>query len=399
MATVLAEAPADAIPTRDELVARARALQPDFMARAVQAERDRHVPRENVEAFTAAGLVRTLIPRKFGGYELGFEAALDVGIELGRSTCGSSAWCLSYLADHAYLLALFPEQAQRELWSENLDVGIATSFAPTGKVEIVEGGYRLSGKWAWASGIGHSDWIIIGGMVFPEGGDPDLLLFLVPKSDITVHDDWFNVGLRASGSATTELDGIFVPPHRTCSMAALREGQSPGAAIHANRDYHLPLIAISSYALLGPAIGLARGAYENWRDWTRTRVGRYTQSQLAHQNTVQIRLAETAAKIDAAELLVRRAVSVATETTPVTLDRRVLNRRDFAFAVRMLVEAVDGLMQISGASGLFDTNPIQRVWRDVRAISCHVMMNFDAAGENFGRLEFGVGINERDPFF
>jgi len=386
-------------PTPEELVARASALAPKIFERAVNAERDRNISLETVEEFVDAGLLRTLIPKRWGGYEYDFETAFDIGIEIGRSTCGSSAWCLSYLADHAYLLALFPEEAQHELWSRNLDVGIATSFAPTGKTTVVDGGYRLSGEWAWASGIRHSDWIIIGSMIFPENGHPDLLLLLVPKTDLTVKDVWHNAGLRASGSNTVVLDDVFVPKHRVVSMGDLREGRAPGAAVNTGAIYSVPIIAASSYALLGPQIGIASGAYERWIAWNKNRVAKYTQAQVARQVTTQIRIAEVAAEIDTASLLVRRSLEVVRTKPKLEISDRVRNRRDFCYSSRVLVSAVDKLMQISGASGLFDTNPMQRAWRDVHTISCHVVMNFEAAAENFGRLELGQGLNEHDPLF
>ena len=153
------------IPSADELVARARALAPKLRERAVRAERDRNIPQESVDEFIAAGLIHTLQPKRWGGYEHDHEVAFDIAVELGKSTCGSSAWCLNYLADHACMLALFPEEAQHDVWSGNNAACIATSAAPTGKVALAPGGYRLDGRWSWCSGLRHSHWIMIGGLV------------------------------------------------------------------------------------------------------------------------------------------------------------------------------------------------------------------------------------------
>ena len=153
-------------PAAEELVARARALAPRLRERAVQAERDRNIPKQSVEEYIDAGLMRTITPRRWGGYEHDHEVAFDIAIELGRSTCGSSAWCLNYMSDHLGILAHFPEQAQSDVWSDGPDVGIATPAAPTGKAQIASGGYRLDGKWSWCSGITHCQWIMIGGLIF-----------------------------------------------------------------------------------------------------------------------------------------------------------------------------------------------------------------------------------------
>jgi 3-hydroxy-9,10-secoandrosta-1,3,5(10)-triene-9,17-dione monooxygenase len=392
---------APSIPSAAELVERARALAPRLRERAVQAERERNVPLDSVRDYIDAGLMRTIMPKRWGGYELDHETAFDIAVELGRSTCGSSAWCLNYLSDHAGILAHFPEAAQSEVWSGNPDACIATSAAPTGKAAEAPGGYRLTGEWSWASGIRHSQWIMLGGLIFQQGHDhPDMRLFLVPVGDLTVLDTWYCAGLRGTGSNTVALDDVFVPAHRSVSFATLRDADSPGSKINTNPIYRTPFIAVHTYALLGPALGLARGAYAEFVQWTRQRYLTYTQLNVAQHVPVQIRVAEIGAQIDAAELLARRALQMARQDyTAVTLERRMLLRRDFTYAMRMLRKAMDELIQISGSSGLRDDNPVQRCWRDVHAISSHVVMNWDVAAENFGRVEFGLGRNEAYPVF
>jgi len=393
--------PVTPIPGADELVARARALAPRLRERAVQAERDRNIPSESVQEYIDAGLMRTIMPQRWGGYEHDHEVAFNIAVELGRSTCGSSAWCLNYLSDHAGILAHFPDEAQHDVWSRNPDACIATSAAPTGKAEVASGGHRLNGKWSWSSGIRHSQWIMIGGLVFRAGADhPDMRLFLVPASDLKILDTWYCAGLRGSGSNTVELDNVFVPEQRSVSFETLRDAHSPGSQHNANPIYRTPFIAVHTYALLGPCLGLARGGYDEFVQWTRQRYLTYTQLAIAQHVPVQIRVAEIAAQIDAAELLARRALATARQDyTGMNLETRALLRRDFTYAMRMLREALDQLIKISGSSGLMDDNPVQRCWRDVHAISSHVVMNWDVPAENFGRMEFGLGLNPAYPVF
>ena len=389
------------IPTADELVGRARALAPKLRERAVRAERDRNIPQELVDEFIDAGLIHTLQPKRWGGYEHDHEVAFDIAVELGKSTCGSSAWCLNYLADHACMLALFPEEAQHEVWSRDKAACIATSAAPTGTVTAAPGGYRLNGRWSWCSGLRHSHWIMIGGLVHRAGEDhPDMRLYLVPVSDLKQDDTWYCAGLRASGSNTAVLDDVFVPEHRSVSFSTLREGNSPGSKVNTHPIYRAPFIAVHSYALLAPVLGLARGGYADFTTWTRQRYLTYTPLSIAQHVPVQIRIAEIAAQIDAAELLARRAFKLARQDyTGMTLETRTLLRRDFTFAVRTLREAMDDLVKISGSSGLMDDNSIQRCWRDAHAISSHVVMNWDIPAENFGRMAFGLPLNPAYPMF
>ena len=389
------------IPSDDELVARARSLAPRLRERAVRAERDRNIPQELVDEFIAAGLIHTLQPKRWGGYEHDHEVAFDIAVELGKSTCGSSAWCLNHLADHACMLALFPEEAQHDVWSQNKAACIATSAAPTGKVAPASGGYRLDGRWSWCSGLRHSHWIMIGGLVQRDGeAHPDMRLYLVPVSQLNQDDTWYCAGLRGSGSNTAVLDDVFVPEHRSVSFSALREGCSPGSKVNANAMYRAPFIALHSYALLGPVLGVARGGYAEFVQWTRQRYLTYTQLAIAQHVPVQIRIAEIAAQIDAAELLARRAFATArADYAGMSLPTRTLLRRDFTYALRMLREAMDDLVKISGSSGLMDDNPVQRCWRDAHAISSHVVMNWDVPAENFGRTEFGLPLNSAYPMF
>jgi 3-hydroxy-9,10-secoandrosta-1,3,5(10)-triene-9,17-dione monooxygenase len=389
------------IPTAGELVARAKALAPKLRERAVRAERERNLPAESVQEYIDAGLVRTLMPKRWGGYEYDHEVEFDIAVELGRSTCGSSAWVLNYFTDHACILAHFPEEAQQEVWRGGPDVCIATTAAPTGKAEAAPGGYRLNGKWSWSSGIKYAQWVLIGGLVFRDSEHhPDMRLMLAPTSDVTILDTWYCAGLRGTGSNTVQADDLFVPEHRSVSFSTLRDAHSPGSQVNTNPIYRTPFLAVHTYTLLAPALGVARGAYEHFVEWTRQRYLTYTQLAISQHVPVQIKIAEIAAQIDAAEVLARRSLATArNDYTGMTIETRTLLRRDFTYAMKMLVDAMEALVRISGSSGLLDDSPVQRAWRDVHAIGSHVVMNWDVPAENFGRMQFGLGLNPAYPMF
>jgi 3-hydroxy-9,10-secoandrosta-1,3,5(10)-triene-9,17-dione monooxygenase len=225
-------------------------------------------------------------------------------------------------------------------------------------------------------------------------------LHLVPVSEVKQEDTWYSAGLRGSGSNTAVLDNVFVPEHRSVSFSTLRDACSPGSKVNTNPIYRTPFIAVHSYALLGPVLGLARGGYAEFVEWTKGRKRTYTQLALAEYVPLQVKLAEIAAQIDAAELLARRALATARQDyTGMAMETRVLLRRDFAYSIRSLRGALDELVKLSGSSGLMDGNAVQRCWRDAIAIASHVVMNWDVPAENFGRTELGLGINPAYPAY
>ena len=246
------------IPTGEELVARARKLAPKLRERAVACERERNIPRESVEEYIDAGLVRTIMPKRWGGYEHDHEVAFNIAIELGKSTCGSSAWSLNYLSDHAGILSHFPEEAQHDVWSRSQDACIATSAAPTGKAAVAPGGYRLDGKWSWCSGLRHSQWIMIGGLVFREGEHhPDMRLFLVPvvrgqaARHLVLRRPARQRVEHRPGSTTCSSPSTAACRSRPCATPARRARRSTPIRSTARRSSRC-----TTYALLGPALGL-----------------------------------------------------------------------------------------------------------------------------------------------
>lgn len=386
--------------SREDAIDRARSLFPLIRSQARAADDGRSLPREVVDAFVETGLTRIVVPRRWGGAELGLIAQMEAAIELGRAG-GAMGWVGSFLMDHPFFVAHMDEQAQSDVWDgpDGPDALIATSFAPVGSVTPADDGWVLSGDWSWASGVNYCSWILLGGMVPGAGGPPEYRLFLVPTSEVQIVDTWFSAGLRGSGSNNVIVEDLFVPDYRTLVMSSVREGSAPGAEIHDNPLYHTPMMAHGGSAMVAPAIGIARGVVDAWQELVRSKAHSYTQEQVAAGIPMQLGLAESATRIDCAELLVRRALELAESGNTITLEDRVRNRRDLTYSTRLLTAAMNDLMGLAGASALRDDSPIQRGWRDVRAIACHVFCNFNAAGENYGRMAFGFPLNPRDPFF
>src|SRR5262245_66236546 len=187
--------------TPEAYLQRVRALLPALRERAVETERLRRLPEATFQDFQDAGLFRCMQARRYGGYELDpatfYQAVMDVG-----TACGSSAWCLGVVGVHNWHLALFPPQAQEDVWGQDTSVQMSTSLAPTGTVERADGGFRLRGRWSFSSMCDHCQWAVLGGVVPPvDAADPpDVRTFLVPRRDYAIDDNWHVMGLSGPGS-------------------------------------------------------------------------------------------------------------------------------------------------------------------------------------------------------
>jgi len=391
------EEKAGAVKSREELLARVRSLTAGIRERAAAAEEARTVPRETIDALLAAGITRILIPPRFGGYGLGLDTWFEVVREIGRADA-SHAWCASLMIHHPHYIGQFAEAAQQAVWADGPDVAIAASILPSARVTPAEGGYRISGQFPFASGINHSRWLLVGGMV-EAGGHPEWTFFLIERKDFKIVDVWFTGAMRATGSNTAACEDVFVPDSHTVRLSVLREGKAPGGTLHAHPIYRAPFIAYAPLTFATPMLGAALGAYELFRDWTKTRRGTGGIA-IAEITSIQVRLARAAADLDAAELLLRRAVDTAQAPTPPSLALRARSMRDFARATELCVAAIDALIAMSGTAAFAASHPIQRAWRDIHFAAMHVSLNAEQNFAHFGRTEtccvmWGLAVSPR----
>ncbi len=395
-----------AMADRAELVRRARDLVPRMRKLARRTETLRRIPEETIQALHATGAMRAAQPERYGGLGLPFDVVFDVAAELGRG-CGSTAWCYSIWASHNWLAGMFPEQAQEEYWANGCDTLSSTSFNPSrGHVEKVHGGFRVSGRWDFASGVDAADWMLIVG----NYGDVALMLML-PKADYVIQDTWFVSGLLGTGSKDVVINDAFVPDHRALPMQDMRDARTPGRKFHDTANYRIPLRSILSFTLASPVLGMAQGAVEGFE------FGR----QGSEAAGLQMRLAESAAEIAAARALMqadtreifakaereemptfgRRILSAAPRPAneygaAFSVDDRVRYRRDQVYVSRLAVRAVDRLFEASGGHSIFANGELQRFHRDIHAATHHASLSWDGVAEQYGRVRMGLDPSSID---
>ncbi|HWB48408.1 MAG TPA: acyl-CoA dehydrogenase family protein [Stellaceae bacterium] len=386
------------IPSPDELVARARALAPEIRELAEATEQNRDVFPHIIEKIRDAELLRTCRPKEFGGFEHDGETALRIAMTISAA-CASTGWSVNGAVSNGRSIAHFPVEAQREVWGgDQPDPFACAAFAPTGSALPVAGGYRLTGRWSFASGCDHASWIYLGGLITRDGARPDGAFFLLPIGDVEIIDTWFVNGLAGTGSKDIAAQDVFVPAHRVLMFADARAGTTPGGRYHKSPLYKMPLLIHGASMLASTAVGAARGALDAYREMT---AGRKTRGALAGGQlpmvefaTIQLRYAEAASHVEAAELILLTDMRAMTGKLlageEITIADRIRCRRDQAYVTRLAVQAVEALNASTGGYGLLLSNPVQRAWRDANAVARHVSLNWDAVGTMYGQHAFGL---------
>jgi alkylation response protein AidB-like acyl-CoA dehydrogenase len=374
-------------------------LLPAIRAKAAETERARRVPDEHVAALREIGLFKLVQPAAFGGDEHDFVVLAELIMEIGQA-CASTAWVCGLLSAHQWMLGLFAADAQDDVWGQNPDALMCGSYAPACAAVADTGGYRISGRWSFASGCDNAQWAFCAARLPPKtkDGASEPAFLLVPSSDYAIDDTWDTIGLAGTGSKTLVLDNVFVPEHRLLLFADAAAGRSPGSRLYANRLFSIPIYCQLSPCLASAAVGAAMGALADFVAATGQRLTRGSvtggNNRMAEFPTVQIKVAEAAASIDAARfILLRDFEAIAREIREqgeATVERRVTNRRGQAFAVGLAVRATDILNATTGGNGLAMSNPIQRAWRDVNAVGRHVSLNWDSVGAMYGQMALGL---------
>jgi 3-hydroxy-9,10-secoandrosta-1,3,5(10)-triene-9,17-dione monooxygenase len=379
----------------EQALASVRALAPKLRERAALADSTRRIPDETLRELHASGLMRVLQPRRVGGSELPWISLIDIGSGLAAA-CGSTAWNWANYAVHHWMLAFWPVACQDEIWNADPDMLIASSVVfPAGKATRVRGGYRLSGRWPFSSGVDSSAWNMLGGIVQDGEAAGEYRIFLLPREDYSIIDNWQVLGLRGTGSNDVEAQNAFVPEQRALAVEHTKGGSKhPGAGINTGAIFRIPIFATFPYMLTGIALGIAEGALASFLEGMRGRVARYSGKTLSDMTAIQVKIAEAAACIDTARGIMRRhceaAQGLADRNEVPDMMSKVTWRRDGAFSAGLCERAVDVLFKSSGGAALFDDHPLQRAFRDVHAATAHISMIWEPQATTYGRVALGL---------
>lgn len=385
-------------PTPAELLARACAMKPTLRQRAAACEQLRRVPDETIADFEAAGFFRILQPREFGGYAYSPMVFLRVVTELA-SACPSSGWVLGVIGIHCWELGLMSRQAGRDVWDKDPNARLSSSYAPFGKLEKVPGGVKVSGRWPFSSGADHCSWVLLGGGVphYTDGELPGMCAVMLPRSDYRIDDTWHVAGLAGTGSNDIVVENAFVPDHRVHVLQ--NETKRTYDSLEYDDDtYKLPFFSVFGSSVSAAALGMAKGALEEFIAQNQTRRGAMSGHAYRDDPLVQARVARAWALIDAAELKRERdfadmEAKVAARQ-PITDADRMRNKWDAVWIGNAAEEAIDLVYKVSGGNASYLSNPLQRFYRDASSAVNHVYLQFDRGASSFGSFLMTGNVND-----
>ena len=374
-------------------LARCGALAAELAAGAPEAERSRRVPDDVLAAVDDADVLRAVLPTSLGGHGLGLDAVCQ-GTRLLAQGCPATAWTVSFLMLHAWLLSKLPAPGRDEVFAAGFPRA-AAPLAPTGQLVPGDGGFVVSGRWDFATAVSHSGWVMAHGI---ELGDELATRFAVlPVAEVTVVDNWDTAGMRATGSHTVVVDEVTVPAHRTVSGQALLDGAEP---LVGDGLAGLPLVAVLALTAAAPAVGAAEAAVAGYEDRLRDRVLAYSLGEkAADQPVAEARLGAAVAALAGARAGWDQAIATVTAAAAAgaLTDRlRVETRLAAAAAVRSARQVVSLVGEGAGATVYRSDHAFQRLQRDVETLKGHVIFDWDRATELAGRVRLGHPLRPTD---
>lgn len=373
------------VPSVEELVARARAMIPVLRKRGAESDGLRRLHPDTLADFVEARFHMIGVPREFGGMGYGQDVCCKVGVEIAQGD-GTAGWLAVFYAAHNMLFGMFPLKAQEDVWASGKTV--LTSTISTGGMlnyEPVEGGFKVNGLVRFSSGIDAANWLIVIG---PKG------LFMFPKSDFEIVDDWHVMGMKGTGSKGAKITDAFVPEHRIVPPEVLHTGTNYGALHYDAVHYSLPFEVWSRTSQTSAILGMAIGLRDLYDDRIRGRTDAQTGRPAIERPGWQTRFAEATAEIEAAKSLfetlhadMRRWHA---EGGEVSSEERARVRLNIVYVAKLCLQAADRLFDGGDASAVYESNPIQRFYRDIRVAGVSISQVFDEPALQYSRVHWGL---------
>ncbi len=381
------------LPCADDVLAAGRALQDVLRTRAVAGDETCRLSAETVASFREHGFFRVLQPQRFGGLEGPAITLFRLQAILAEADM-SAGWVLANMGVVSFHLALFSPQAQADVWGADADAILSSSNMPGGRLRPEPGGgYRLSGRWRFSSGVDHADWLMLGALREGDGA-PQAGACVVPRTDVRIAADWDVAGLRGTGSHAVEVAEASVPAHRFLAHEDRFHGRTPGTQVNTGPLYRLPLPQLLFRSISTASLGGLRGMLSAYLAANAGRTSMMAQ-RIAEDPYVQDLCATVDADIAAmwrvleGDLAEMAAAAERGEAVAVSR-RRVFRLNATRVADRCFQHAAD-LLRAAGASALYRGSPLLRFFNDMLAARQHAANQYELHARNDGAALFGQG--------
>ncbi|MBQ77662.1 MAG: flavin-dependent monooxygenase [Cellvibrionales bacterium] len=363
-------------------------MQPRLRERAAKAKEDRRVPDESVQELQDLGFFLAMQPKRYGGYELDPQHFFKFSMAIAEG-CMSTSWAMGIVAVHPFQLALMDDQAQQDVWAEDIHTRVSSSYAPMGMAEPVEGGFKFSGRWGWSSGSGHCTWALLGGIIPGEG----YRTFLIPNTDYKIEDTWQVMGLQGTGSNDVVVKDVFVPDHRTHKQMDGFNLTNPGYAVNKAPVYQIPWGQVFARTVCTPAIGSCKEALRLYKELVKNKASA-DPTKLAGDVGTNERIAFAANGIDEMECILMRNFDRMMECVnageAIPMDERIMYRYQSSLIIEKSIAVVDHLFNVAGGGSVFLNSEIQQRFLDIHTARAHVANNPTSFSRNLGATQLGL---------
>lgn len=375
------------------LVARAEQILPVIQAHAAETEQARTVAKPAMQAVFDSTVLRYFQPQRFGGYELDWGVQVKLGRALAK-VCGSTSWLACVVGSHSAYIGRMSPQAQEEVWGPTPDVLIATGSVSRGvKIRRVDGGFSVTGRWSFCSGVDHATWALT--RATPEGeSEHAQYYFLYPTAEARIEDDWFVSGLRGTGSKTIVVEDVFVPNHRAMRLTELMSPNPPGSTVNPGYVYSYNFRPFAGTALMGPIIGASEAIVQAFVAALKGERVDIAVKRNVRDVNLQLLVSEALAEVSAASCLtdsiIARQQHYAKANLSIPKDQRIALLRDRTFAARLCFNAADRIVSHLDVGDILNEGYLQRQFRDLCAMLQQVGVNWDRNMANCGKATFGL---------
>ena len=391
-------------PTIDAL----RDASTELKAQAFVSAEERKLSDATAKILRETGAMRLIQPARYGGLEADPRVFVEA-MMLASQFDGAAGWVLGVVGVHNWHIGLYADEVQAEVWGDDPDTWISSSYNYVGKAQSVEGGFRLTGRWSFSSGCEHAKWVFVGGFVYDDEGRPvEMRHFLLPRVDYEIIDVWHVAGLCGTGSNDIKVEDAFVPDAHSMSWPDLQAHRCPGTSVNSSPLFQVPWGTMFLNAVTAPLVGMARGMLDESVSMIKQRVSGYIppgpmtgmfDAKRMWPAVTMAKLAEASAEIDAARVQMldnlSDVYSYASQGEAVPLEVRARARRDQVMAAKRSTEAANTIFSLAGGRGLSLRSPIQRLWRDAQAGGHHVVNGSDQALTSYGAYLMGEPIEDQ----